>query len=194
MKPGMGAIFVRDTSRKPPTAEPMVPDSFFERFGPDTASVSRDALGGWAVTTFSDLGRWKRQRQADQLRWKRSVTESQRVPLYVWVFHCPGFSGCYKGWWAYLIGRAYNGGKYFNSDLTMRRRLMALFPLVEPDLFDSWQVFDQWKRRFARRYCCRDRDGRPRKHAGRIQGKAPVWAEFYGEHLQALLGRAGKVE
>jgi len=39
-------------------------------------------------------------------------------------------------------------------------------------------------------FCCRHPDGSARKHAGRIQGKALVWAEVCGPCVQRIIGWA----
>ena len=43
---------------------------------------------------------------------------------------------------------------------------------------------------FAKAFCCRNPDGTPRKHAGRIQGKALIWAEVRGGHVERIIERA----
>jgi hypothetical protein len=170
----------------------LVPDEWFERFGPDTAVVIGTRTG-YRVKTWADLGREKKQRQARALAWKREADGLAIRPIYVWVFHCPGVGGFgYLGWWTYLVGR--------NWDLWLGRgcedvhqQLMDLFPLVEPDLFGAAVTYEQWQIRFARAFCCRHPDGRSRKHAGRIQGKAAVWAEFEGQGyggFRRIIGRA----
>jgi len=189
----MTAIFTRYPTRRDRSDVPaFITDSFFERFGPDTAIVVKDCRGQYTATTFADIGREKRERQADILHRIRTFSCEESVrPMYVWVFWCPGIGGfAYRGWWTYLIWRGGDSGKYLDRDEKIVRQLMELFPMGEPTLFGSASTHRQWQVHFAKVFCCRNPDGTPRKHAGRIQGKALLWAEFNGAHLHRIIGRA----
>lgn len=163
-------------------------DILASQFGPDVARATKDEHGRWRTVTWAEVGRQKRARQRRQLERRRCVAGTEIRPIYVWVFHCPGVAGfAYYGWWVYLIGRDYSYGKYLERDARLMDRLMDLFPLGNRTLY-GWDIsIDTWKRRFARKYCCRDANGRPRKHAGRIQGKAIVWASFYSGHVAEII-------
>lgn len=183
------AIIIRGRKEKDRAETGFFPDSYFEQYGPDTAIVNTDECPPHIVT-FSDLGRRKKERQADNLERKRETIETSIRPSYVWVFHCPGIGICYRGWWTYLNWRGGDSGKYLNRDEKTIRQLMEMFPMSEASLFGPTLTHKEWQIRFAKAYCCRHPDGTPRKHAGRIQGKALLWAEFYGERFQRIIGRA----
>ena len=189
-----GGIFDRGRTKRRAEGPAWIPERFWARFGQDTAIVDT-GYDPPVVTTYAQLGERKRREQAERLRWKRQGDPAVRRPLYVWVFHCPGIFGfAYFGWWCYLIGRGIKSQVDKRDDRNhpsrLRDELRALFPFGERTLYGDWSIsFDTWMERFARAYCCRHQDGRPRKHAGRIQGKAFVWAEVNGDHVSRLLGR-----
>lgn len=180
----MTSIFVRSRNPKPTD---IISHAFFQRFGPDTASVARLGNGEYRVTTYADLRREKRERQAERLRRIRQSDLPQVRPIYVWVFHCPGF--VFGGWWTWLKGRDWESDKYFwRHRPEMEQAIMDLFPMDDqPDLFGRRHTREQWQRWFARKYCCRHPDGRPRLHARRIQGKAFAWAEFDGQRIVKII-------
>jgi hypothetical protein len=185
------AVFNRGRRRDERGGESFIPDRFFESFGPDTAIVSKMVGGHYEVQTWSDLGREKRARQTRNLEDKRDGTVSSVRPMYVWVFHCPGIFGfAYRGWWTYLIWHGGDSGKFLRHSTKMIDALMSLFPMADPCLFGQPPTYEQWQVRFATAFCCRNPDGTARKHAGRIQGKALLWAEFWGEHPCEIIGRA----
>lgn len=188
----MTAVFIRQRKRTARNEHDFIPDSWFEQFGHDTAIVHSDRPGRYDVTTFADLGRKKRQRQAERLRWKREGTgHVHRRAIYVWVFYCPGaFGFAYRGWWTYLVGRDWDSGKYLSRDEATIRQLMEMFPMGEPTLFGATLSHWDWMPLFARRYCCRKPNGRLRRHGGRVQGKALLWAEFDGDNFLRIIGRA----
>ena len=166
-------IFIRQRDPRLRTDGVFVPDSWFQRFGDDTASVMKD-YRGVHVTTYADLGRRKRELQAARLERLREP-EFRVLPLHVWVFHCPG--PFFMGWWTYLVGRGVSEGKHMRRSC-MIDRIMELFPCGDRRLFPLSQ--EEWMPLFARRYALRHASGRARLHAGRIQGKAPVWAALRG--------------
>jgi len=185
-------LYIRGRKREQHTGPQLIPDSFWERFGSNTAVVSRDARGEYHVTTYADLGRQKRERQEGRLRdLHAEAWRVQRRPLYVWVFHCPGLGGfAFGGWWTYLIGRGISEGRWSFHDEQLQRRLMTLFPIAAGSLDGPPLTYEQWMPLFARVFCCRNPDGKSRKHAGRIQGKALIWAEVRGDHVERIIGRA----
>lgn len=176
------SIFIRNADPRKRTDDGVfVPDSWFRKFGDDTASVCRDCCGEYRVTTYADLGQQKRERQAAQVERKRKPASEVRA-LYVWVFHCPGFP--FMGWWTYLIGRGISEGKYLRKT-SLIDRIMELFPCGER----LFPISDEWAPLFAKQHCVRD-NGKPRLHAGRIQGKAPVWAEMQGTRICRIIRKA----
>jgi hypothetical protein len=181
----MTAIFIRTRNPKDRTETGFVPDSFFERFGADTAVVEKDYRGECHVTTFTDLGGAKRDRQAKRLEWKREGCGTTEIrPVYVWVFWCPGLGGfAYRGWWTYLVGRGIECGKYLSHNERMIRRIMELFPVEAPGLFGPSLTHYEWMPRFAKMY-------QRGKHCGKPQGKAPVWAEVRNGNVQEIIKKA----
>jgi hypothetical protein len=186
------SIFVASRKHGHDQGPRIIPQSFFDRFGPDIAIVKKDMLDRYHVTTWSDLGREKRRRQAQRLNSKRfSGCETNVRAVYVWVFHCPGLGGvAYYGWWTYLVWRGGDSGKYFGKNIAAIGKLMELFPMEEPGLFGHSLAYEEWQIRFAKTFACRNADGTLRKHAGRIQGKALLWAEFHGAAFWRIIGRA----
>ncbi len=136
----------------------------------------------WTFTLKSDILRRKREDMERSLRRKREDEVIHRRALYVWVFWCPGISGCFEGWWLYLIGRGFETSKYFEHDSKRVARLMELFPLIEPTLFGSPDI-RKWKMEFVRCY----QKGR---WCGKPQGKAPIWVEIKNNYIFNILGRA----
>lgn len=189
-----GAIYVNSRKRDRGKGPSIIPESFWDRFGPDAAVVEIDHPGAKPrVTTWQDLGREKRERQAKSLRWRREgCGRTERRALYVWVFHCPGVDGvAYYGWWTYLVGRGISiqvrDLRDYSGEMRLREPIMRLFP-VRPGLFAE-SLYD-WMPLFARKYCVRRPDGKPRLHAGRIQGKAMIWADVTGNCFERIIGRA----
>lgn len=152
----------------------------------DAVSACREHMyAPWEFTTKADIRQKRRERMEHHLWWKREYGVTQIRPLYVWVFWCPGVSGIfYRGWWLYIIGigGVDYGGKYLGQDTEKVRRLMELFPLVEPKLFDSPDL-RKWKAEFVkcykRGYWC-----------GKPQGKSPIWAEVKGSRIVRIISRA----
>ena len=138
------------------------------------------------VLTWDDVKQGRRERQKAILEQKRSPYDQiQKKPLYVWVFWCPGINDfIFKGWWTYFVGlgRDYHGGGY-KGEVAGRLKddLLRLFPLVEPNLFET--NWDEWMKRFVKKY----QRGR---WCGKPQGKSPVWAEVQGGSIKRILGRA----
>jgi hypothetical protein len=184
-----GCIYFRGRKRKIADGPEWVPETFWTRFGEDTAIVDTNYEPP-QITTWADIGHQKRQRQAERLAYKRTSPYSENVrPIYVWVFHVPGF--IYGGWWTYLIGRGgWTSGKYLDRDGKTIRQLMDLFPFGDQTLYGRDLTHEQWQIRFAKAFCCRNSHGVPRKRGGRIQGKAPLWAEFHGCCVERIIGRA----
>src|SRR3972149_6566405 len=66
----------------------------------DAVSAYREYVGApWDFKYKSDILRDKKEKMERNLLWKRESEIATRVPLYVWVFWCPGISGFYRGWW-----------------------------------------------------------------------------------------------
>lgn len=134
----------------------------------------------WQFFKISDLLRDKRKRMENRLWMKREDHTVHRICLYVWVFWCPGIFGfAFRGWWTYLIGQGISEGKFLGHKMKMR--LMELFPLVEPTLFESGS-YEQWQIEFVKRY-------QKGSHCGKPQGKSPLWAEVTGKSIEKLLER-----
>jgi len=182
-------IFMRTRKPSDRTECGIVQDSWFAQFGEDTALVRRNMRGGYHVTTFADLGKQKRLEQQERLACKRQDYGAVTIrPVYLWVFHCP-CKVIYEGWWTYLVWRGGDSGKYFDRCTGFVQRVMELFPFGGTTLGNELE-YEQWQIRFARAFCCRNANGSPRKHAGRIQGKALLWAKFCGEQPSEILHRA----
>jgi hypothetical protein len=151
---------------------------------PDVAGYESNGIYRRAVTWDMVMER-RRKRQAarfEEIEENYDSEEIKRVPMYVWVFWCPGvggfaFSGfAFKGWWLYLIGRNYSNGKYMGFELT--KKIMDLFPLVEANLFGPPDE-EKWKREFVKQF--------PRGlWCGKPQGKALVWAEVSRYGIEKL--------
>jgi len=186
-----GCIYIRGPSKRKPTGYEFVPESFWTRFGKDTAMVDT-YYEPPLITTYADIGRRKKQQQAKRLAGKRKDEYRTEIrPIYLWVFHCPGFGFAYKGWWTYLIGRhGWDSGKYLARDEKIIRQLMELFPVADTTLFGPSLTHEQWQPLFALAYACRHPDGSLRKHAGWVQGKALLWAEFHGSSFWRIIGPA----
>lgn len=117
----------------------------------------------------------RRERQKKRLEDKRSCWDFVRkIPLFIWVFHCPGISGIYEGTWLYFKGREkyYGGGFKGSIGCELLDRVIALFPLVEKDLFGNYD-FELWKSLFIKKY-------KKGCWAGRPQGLTPVWTLVRG--------------
>lgn len=136
----------------------------------------------WEFTTKKDILKEKKKNYEQRLWIKREYGVARRVPLYVWVFWCPGFNGIfYRGWWVYLIGKGIETGKYFEGSNLMIR-VMELFPLVEPTLFGPPDT-GKWKTEFVKRYPRGIRSGKP-------QGKSAIWAEVKEQGIERIISRA----
>jgi hypothetical protein len=169
----MSAIFVR--AKKDRHEGGFVPDSFFRRFGEDTASVSRGPDGKLHVTTYTDIGRRKKGQQRENVTRKTASQHTRRAG-YLWVFHCPGaFGFAFAGWWAYLVWIGGTSDKHNAKDI--ERWGMNLFPM--PDLFPAPQKWAQW---FAKTH-------QHGSHCGKPQGKAFVWIEFEGARIKQVTSR-----
>jgi len=144
----------------------------------------------WQYITKSDLLRERREHMESRLWWKREQGVVRRVPLYVWVFWCPGINDfIFRGWWTYLIGLKgdYHGGGY-KGDVTgdLFNQIKELFPVVDPTLFgveEDWKEEERWMKEFAKRY-------QRGKWCGKPQGKAPIWCEVQGNDIVKILSRA----
>jgi len=150
----------------------------------DAVSAYRDNRHAtWKFTTIADILRRKIEKMERNLRWKREYNIIEKRPLYVWVFWCPGISDFFfKGWWIYLIGREISECVGERKDNNIIKKLLELFPLIEPNLF-GWRDILKWKRKFVHNYRCGCWCGKP-------QGKAPVWAEINGDRVLRILGPA----
>ncbi|HIJ71676.1 MAG TPA: hypothetical protein HPP87_09985 [Planctomycetes bacterium] len=138
----------------------------------------------WEFVLRSDVLKRKREKMERCLWWKREYGTTKIRALYVWVFWCPGVSGFYKGWWSYLvgIGRDYHGGG-LKRQLSEKlfRRAMELYPI--DGQHDIWPDRSKWMRWFARRY-------QQGVWCGKAQGKAAVWCEVRGDHVNRIISRA----
>lgn len=143
----------------------------------------------WQFTTKGDIRRAKIARMEEHLRRKRERKGPERRWLYVWVFHCPGISGFFRGWYTYLVGgRGSDYNLYYSDDIG--RQLMGLFPLCESSLFDQDQqptwfglnMPDEWMMRFVKLY-------RRGCWAGKPQGKAAIRAEMEGNRVTHIIDK-----
>lgn len=175
----------------------------------DALSAHRDHAGQpWKFTTKVDIRRQRQEDAKQTLQRIRKDGAMRRVPLYVWVFHCPGIfgadeiiepldttdlrsvhtTGIMGGWYTYLIGQ--NMGQEISLALNFRGdwqkmidRVMELFPLVKATTLFDGPDFDEWMLLFVERY--------PKGLWCDVpQGKAPVWAEVEGGQVKRILGRA----
>lgn len=141
----------------------------------------------WTFYTTADVLAAKLEKMKNRLYFKRECDNVKRVPAYVWVFFCPGVGGfAYRGWWLYIKGRNINEGFRTLQSETIKK-VMELFPLVQPSLFCKFSEYDEdverWKREFVKKF--------PRgKWCGKPQGKSPVWAEFKNGRFVRLIERA----
>lgn len=136
----------------------------------------------WEFTLKSDILQRKRECMEHNLWWKRESGTVHKLPLYVWVFWCPGINDFFfKGWYTYFIGRGISYGLHRRNKETVSR-LMELFPLVEPSLFGPPRL-DEWMAEFVKQY-------QRGYWCGKRQGKSPIWAEVEGSRIKKLLGRA----
>lgn len=149
----------------------------------DAVSAYREhSYAPWKFTTKKDILREKRKSMEQNLWFKREYGVTQKRPLYVWVFWCPGISGVFEGLWTYIVGlgRDYHGGGYKGQvDGHLLDDIMRLFPVC--NLFPV--SHDQWQEEFIKKY-------RRGTHCGKPQGKAPIWAEVKGDSIVRILGRA----
>ncbi len=140
----------------------------------------------WQYTTKADI-RQTRQKDAKEVLWfKREYKVIHRRAAYVWVFWCPGISGCFEGWWTYITGNGFDHGGKFQTDSDLILEAMTMFPVVEPSLLDvgeDWKVREKWMIEFAKRY-------QRGKWCGKPQGKAPVWVEVQGDNIEKIIGHA----
>ena len=69
---------------------------------------------------------------------------------------------------------------------SLLERVMELFPLIDKPLFPDWRYYEEWQRRFIKKYPAK------KKWCGRKQGKAPVWAivEYGNGNILEITGRA----
>jgi hypothetical protein len=138
----------------------------------------------WTFTTIADVLACKREKMENNLRHKREYDTVKRVPLYVWVFFCPGINFfIFRGWWLYLKGLNYCDGKYLERDTELVKSIMKMFPLVEGNLFGHGDI-EKWKQEFVKKYPAKNKWG------GKPQGKSPVWAEFKNGRFIRLIERA----
>lgn len=141
----------------------------------------------WQYTTKADIRR-KRQKDAKEVLWlKREYKVIHKRAAYVWVFWCPGISGCFRGWWTYLKGNGFDHGGTHQTDSDLILEAMRMFPVVEPSLFDvgeDWEVREKWMIEFAKYY-------QRGVWCGKPQGKAPIWVEVKENNIEKILGHAG---
>jgi len=141
------------------------------------------------VLTWDDVKKYRRQRQKEILIQKRMGyrQNTEKKPLYVWVFWCPGISSFFRGLWTYFVGfgRDYRGGGY-KGDVSGRllEQVIKLFPLVERDLFGELN-YELWQRKFIEKY-------KRGLWCGKPQGKALIWAEVKGGEVMKILGKVGR--
>lgn len=153
---------------------------------PNVAGYESDGYYRRAVTWAMIMERRRRQQAArlEQIRSDYDIT--YRVPLYVWVFWCPGISDCFfKGWWTYFVGhgRDYRGGGYKGQvEGSLFDEIMKMFPVKNPHSLFALDE-DEWMQLFAKQY-------QRGKWCGKPQGKAPIWAEVCGGSVGRILGRA----
>jgi hypothetical protein len=132
--------------------------------------------------TWSMVMDRRRQRQKIELENKRIDYDFiHKIPLFVWVFFCPGISGVFEGWWLYFKGREdyYGGGFKGSIGDELLKKVIKLFPLVEVDLFGNFN-FELWKERFAKKY-------QQGTWAGKPQGLVPVWTLVKGHQVIDIL-------
>ena len=156
---------------------------------PDGAiSANRDRIDReWQFTTKAGIRAEKKKKMEQRLWLKREYKVTKRVPLYVWVFWCPGINNFFfRGWWTYLIGRGISEvvseSRYVGESRDLE--IMELFPLIHPRLFGEYTCGEKekWRIKFAKRY-------QRGLWCSKPQGKAPVLAEVEGTRIIRILGR-----
>lgn len=171
----------------------------------DAVSAHRDFMGDpWEFTTKADIRRRRQEDAKETLQRIRKDGAMKRLPLYVWVFHCPGIggemvgalghpgipirpvgtTGLMGGWYTYIIGQgisvALNFRGYYQKIIG---NVMELFPLVRATTLFDPPDFDEWMLAFVERY--------PKGLWCDVpHGKAPVWGEVEGNEIKRILGRA----
>jgi len=153
----------------------------------DAVSASQKHMyAPWKFTTKADILLARRQRMESNLWLKREYGVIKRVPLYVWVFYCTGIKGAFfEGWWLAIEGRGINICRHMDDELTLR--IVELFP-SELSLFGAvdigdWKQMEEWKKEFVKKH-------RRGTWCGKPQGKAAVWAEVRGGHIERILSMA----
>jgi hypothetical protein len=153
---------------------------------PDVAGYENDGFHRRAVTweMIKQRRREKQKQHLEELQREWEYIPVRRIPMYVWVFFCPGVGGfAYRGWWLYIKGRDTDEGFRSLRSETIKK-VMELFPLVQPSLFCKYSEYDadveEWKREFVKKYAAK------KKWCDKPQGKAPVWAEVSNHGIKIL--------
>lgn len=137
----------------------------------------------WKFKTTEDIRNQKIERMKDRLWMKRKYDVIERRAICVCVFYCEGLFGfAYRGWWLWLKGLHWDGGKYISRDEKITSKLMELFPVAEPTLFGPPTV-GEWMEAFLKHFQREVRRGKP-------YASAPVWAEFRNGRLERIVERA----
>jgi hypothetical protein len=136
---------------------------------PDAVAAYRDDLHSpWQFRTRANIRQGKIDDMERSLRFKRTYDTVQIRAAYIWVFWCPGISGCFRGWWTYFKGVGRDGnyrGTGRKGDVGhFADQIMQMFP-IEGQLYGL--DYDDWMPQFARQYQRGSWCGKP-------QGKAVV--------------------
>jgi len=143
----------------------------------NVAGYESDGYYRRAVTWDMVMQRRRKRQQIELERKRDNYDVIYKKPLFVWVFWCPGISGIFRGWWAYLKGY---DDDYHADELL--EQVIKLFPLVEIDLFGKFNL-DLWMKRFVKKY-------KRGTWCGKPQGLSPVWTLVQGHYVQKILCRA----
>lgn len=140
---------------------------FREASGMDQEQIPRNVAGwnllvggGRVAVTWDDLMDKRRERQCEELRRKREVDVDRVVPAQVWVFfNKVGFAGFFTGWYCCIRvltpGMKLGGLPMKMIDVNTRGRgdvAIDLMRRFDFGLGDDIGLFDEWMKRFARRY------------------------------------------
>lgn len=135
--------------------------------------------GGRAAVTWDELMEKRRDRQREELRRKREVYEDRVVPAQVWVFfNKVGLAGFFTGWFCCIRiltpGVNLGGLPMKMIDVNAHGRgdvALDLMRRFDFGLGEDIGLFDEWMKRFARRY------PRARSHADRR--KSGIFTGWY---------------